>query len=81
MFAASMQNMILEALQLTLNNALDGSTALEAEIANYPELLKVSQLRVKQCVGVLVCWSNLTDVCVCMCGGGRGGLYRVMGRL
>ena len=42
MFAASMQNMILEALQLTLNNALDGSTALEAEIANYPELLKVS---------------------------------------
>jgi hypothetical protein len=36
-----MQNMILEALQLTLNNALDGSTALEAEIQNYPELLKV----------------------------------------
>lgn len=39
-----MQNMILEALQLTLNNALDGSTALEAEIQNYPELLKVSPL-------------------------------------
>jgi hypothetical protein len=38
-----MQNMILEALQLTLNNALDGSTALEAEIQNYPELLKVIQ--------------------------------------
>ena len=37
-----MQNMILEALQLTLNNALDGSTALEAEILNYPELIKVS---------------------------------------
>lgn len=37
-----MQNMILEALQLTLNNALDGSSALEAEIQNYPELLKVS---------------------------------------
>jgi hypothetical protein len=36
-----MQNMILEALQLTLNNALDGSSALEAEIQNYPELLKV----------------------------------------
>jgi hypothetical protein len=33
--------MILEALQLTLNNALGGSTALEAEIQNYPELLKV----------------------------------------
>ena len=38
---ASMQNMILEALQLTLNNALDGSSALEAEIQNYPELIKV----------------------------------------
>ena len=36
-----MQNMILEALQLTLNNALDGSSALQAEIQNYPELLKV----------------------------------------
>lgn len=36
-----MQNMILEALQLTLNNALDGSSALEAEIQNYPELIKV----------------------------------------
>ena len=37
-----MQNMILEALQLTLNNALDGSSALEAEIQNYPELIKVT---------------------------------------
>ena len=42
---ANMQNMILEALQLTLNNALDGSSALEAEIQNYPELIKVRYSR------------------------------------
>ena len=53
MCTASMQNMIMEALQLTLNNALDGSTALEAEIANYPELIKVRQLD-SVCKGVCV---------------------------
>lgn len=38
---ATMQNMIMEALQLTLNNALDGCSSMEAEIDNYPQLMKV----------------------------------------
>jgi len=41
---AVMQNMIMEALQLTLNNALDGSSSLEAEIDNYPELMKAQSI-------------------------------------
>jgi hypothetical protein len=41
---ATMQNMIMEALQLTLNNALDGSSSMEAEIDNYPELMKAQSI-------------------------------------
>ena len=50
-----MQNMILEALQLTLNNALDGSSPLEAEIANYPELIKVWRAMIETLLPAIIC--------------------------